>query len=89
MTEPTEVLRKRLAIRAWRRGTREMDLVLGPYADARLTTMDSADLAAFAALLDEDDHDLQGWTTGIAAAPDRHAALIAQVARFARDRHRA
>jgi antitoxin CptB len=88
MTDAAGVMRKRLAIRAWRRGTREMDLVLGPYADARLAAMSASDLQAFAALLDEDDHDLYRWTTGAAAPPDRHAGLIDRLSNFARSRHR-
>ena len=89
MTDPAAVTRKRLAIRAWRRGTREMDLVLGPYADARLSGMDAAALAAFEALLSEDDHDIRLWVTGASAAPPRHAGLVADLAGFAANRHHA
>ena len=37
--ESAEVRLKRLTMRSWRRGTKEMDLVLGPFADARLAAM--------------------------------------------------
>ena len=39
MTETAETRLKRMRMRSWRRGTKEMDLVLGPYADARLAAM--------------------------------------------------
>jgi antitoxin CptB len=81
-----ETARRRLAIRAWRRGTREMDLILGRYADAHLAGMDDVALGAFEALLDENDQDLLAWATAQAAAPPAHAALMAEIAAFARMR---
>lgn len=84
--ETTETARRRLSIRAWRRGTREMDLVLGPFADARLAAMDAAALAAFEALLDENDQDLLAWVIGQAHPPATHAALMAEIAAFAQAR---
>lgn len=86
MGEDLATARKRLAMRAWRRGTKEMDLILGPYADAHLAGMGAAELAAFDALLSENDQDLMAWVIGQAAPPDRHAALIARVAAHARGR---
>ena len=82
--ETEEVARKRLSMRAWRRGTREMDLILGPYADARLATMDASGLVLFDALLDENDQDLLPWVLGQISPPDRFAALLAVVADHAR-----
>jgi len=81
--ETTETARRRLAIRAWRRGTREMDLILGPYADARLGTMAPAELDAFEALIAEEDAELLAWMLGQAAPPERHAPLIAALRRHA------
>ena len=46
---------RRLRIRSWRRGTREMDLLLGRFADANLATFDADGVELFEALLDEDD----------------------------------
>lgn len=83
-----EAALKRLAMRSWRRGTKEMDLILGPYADAHLAAMPSDRLALYEALLAENDQDLYPWMTGAAAAPDRFAPLVAEIATFARDRHR-
>ncbi|MEM9795389.1 MAG: succinate dehydrogenase assembly factor 2 [Pseudomonadota bacterium] len=71
-----ETRRKRLRIRAWRRGIKEMDLILGGYADAELDRMDSAELALFEAVLGENDHDLYAWVTGQAVPPPRYRPLI-------------
>lgn len=59
MTEDTRI--KRLRMRSWRRGTREMDLILGPFADQRAAGLDAARRDRYEALLDENDHDLYAW----------------------------
>jgi antitoxin CptB len=61
--------RKKLRYRAWHRGTREMDLVLGPFADAQLAAMSAAELDAFEALMEAADPDLFGWVVGQAPIP--------------------
>lgn len=77
--EPREQREKRLRIRCWRRGTREMDLILGRYADARLASMSDAELDAFEALIREDDATLYKWMSGGETAPALHAAVIAAI----------
>ena len=67
---------KRMKIRSWRRGTKEMDLILGPYADAELANMDETALDLFDALLLENDQDLYQWVSGQAEPPARFSALI-------------
>jgi antitoxin CptB len=72
MTESNEDLdlrRRRLRFRAWHRGTRELDLVLGRFADAEIAKLDEAEIGAFEALMDVPDHDLYGWITGAEATP--------------------
>lgn len=86
MTETAENRLKRLHMRAWRRGTKEMDLVLGPYADAHLAAMDAATLDAFEAILAENDQDLYPWITGQSPVPDRHAVLLGEIGAFAKAR---
>ena len=77
---------KRMGMRSWRRGTKEMDLVLGPYADAHLAAMDEPMLALYDRLLNENDQDLLPWVLGQHPAPAEFAALIDQIAAFARAR---
>lgn len=74
---------RRLRYRAWHRGTREMDLVLGPYADARLPTMAPAELDRFEALLEEMDTDLLDWLTGATPMPaDADHQMLADLLAF-------
>lgn len=89
MSESPEARLKRMRMRAWRRGTKEMDLVLGPYADALLPAMSQADLTAFDALLEENDQDLMAWMLGQTAPPAQHAGLIATLSSFASNKLRA
>jgi len=64
-----DIRRKRLLLRAWRRGTREADLFLGTFAETNLGDFDAAQLAAFEALLDVSDAELFDWITRRAAPP--------------------
>ncbi len=59
----------RARFRAWRRGFREADLILGPFADLRAASMSAEDLACFEALLEQADHDLFAWIVGSATPP--------------------
>jgi antitoxin CptB len=61
--------RRRLRYRAWHRGTKEMDLVLGPFADAHAATLDMSELERLEALMDEADTDLLKWVMGQEAVP--------------------
>ena len=61
MTDERKVRLGRIQFRAWRRGFREADMVLGPFADAVAPTLDEAELTAFEALLDQEDQYLYGW----------------------------
>jgi antitoxin CptB len=80
MTEDRDTRLRRLRMRSWRRGMREMDLILGAFADARLPGLTEGDLAAYESLLDENDQQLYLWITGAAPAPDRLRAAIELVA---------
>jgi len=82
MTETTESRLKRLTMRSWRRGMKEMDLILGKYADAVLPNMKSEQLDAYEVLLDENDQDLYKWVSGGEATPDEYQGLIAEIAAF-------
>ena len=62
---------RRLKYRAWHRGTKEMDLLLGPFADARLANMSATELDRFEALLNEADTDLLAWLMGQEPVPEK------------------
>jgi antitoxin CptB len=86
MAETDEARLKRMTMRSWRRGTKEMDMILGPYADANLAAMTPETLALYDALLEENDQDLLPWVLGQVPAPEPLAGLIAQIGGFARAR---
>jgi len=82
VTETHENRIKRLAMRSWRRGIQEMDLILGGFADAELAGLDGATLDAYERLLEENDWDLYYWVTGAQEAPAAHAPVIRRLAVF-------
>lgn len=65
-----DVRRRKILFRAWHRGIREMDLILGQFADNELPGIGAADLDEFEAILSEDDNDLFKWICGKAETPD-------------------
>jgi antitoxin CptB len=73
---------KRLRLRCWRRGMREVDLILGPWADASAPELTEDGLAAAEALLEEADQDIYAWVAGSAAPPGRHSGIIGALQRF-------
>lgn len=86
MVETAEARLKRMRMRSWRRGTREMDLMLGPWADAHLPGLGQERLALYDRLLEENDQDLMAWLLGQAPTPDWVVGLLAEIAAFARTR---
>ncbi len=88
---------KRLKMRSWRRGIKEMDLILGPWADEKVAGLDAKALDLYEALLGENDHDLYQWVTarigtgpGKGSAqpvgPSAYAGLLADIAAHAETR---
>ena len=59
-----DVRRRKALYHAWHRGTREMDLLLGRFADAAIEDLDDADLEHFERLLEVPDQDLFSWISG-------------------------
>jgi antitoxin CptB len=69
MTDIQDARLKKLKFRAWRRGFREADLILGPFADTHVQQFTPAELDFFEALLEQPDQDLYAWIIGTAATP--------------------
>ncbi len=75
--------RRRIKVRAWRRGLREMDLILGGFADRHLGELTEAEIAEFEKLLDESDRDVFSWISGELPTPsDADGPLLARVKAF-------
>ena len=69
---------KRLRFRAWHRGVREADLLIGGFFDAHCESWGDADMALFEALLEEQDVDIMAWAIGTAEPPERFQGTILQ-----------
>jgi antitoxin CptB len=69
VSESGEARLKRMKMRSWRRGTKEMDMILGPYGDDALGAMSDRELHIYDQLLSENDQDLYQWVTGQGTAP--------------------
>jgi antitoxin CptB len=88
MTEnPTEVdrqvRRRRIRFRAWHRGTREMDLLMGGFADAELAVLSDAELDQFEHLLDLPDPQVFAWLAGMEDVPaEEETPLLKKVRAF-------
>jgi antitoxin CptB len=76
---------RKLRFRAWRRGFREADLIIGQFADAELQLFSEEELAQFEALLEQPDQDLYAWIIGQAAAPEAFdTPVLERLRRFSR-----
>ena len=82
--ETREIRLKRLRLRSWRRGTREMDLILGPFAESALPTLDDGALDEYEALLDQPDPDLYAWVCGAGEPVAQLRTAVDRVRRFHR-----
>jgi len=67
---------RRLKFRAWHRGTREADFMIGGYFDAHHAGWDEAALDWFEALLEEDDVDVMAWAMQASPVPERFAGPL-------------
>ena len=60
---------KRLRFRSWHRGTREADLMIGGFFDRFSRGWSDEEIAAFEALIEEQDVDIMGWAIGTIPVP--------------------
>ena len=65
-------LLRALKYRAWHRGTREADMMIGGFFDAQHALWNAEDRALFAALLTEQDVDIMAWAIGTQPVPKRY-----------------
>ena len=70
---------KRLKIRSWRRGTKEMDLILGNFADGNLGSLSSFELETYDQFLNENDNDLYAWCSEKTKVPEEYRHLIKKI----------
>jgi antitoxin CptB len=74
---------KKLKFRAWRRGFREADLILGPFADQNAGALSPAELDEFEDILEQPDQDLYAWIIGTLPVPAPYdTPLMARICEF-------
>jgi antitoxin CptB len=82
----SENRRKKLLFRSWHRGTREMDLLLGRFADRHIQTLSDDELDVFSAVLRCPDQDLYDWVIGKSPWPQPlQNSLTQRLTRFSTD----
>ncbi len=75
--------RRKLNYRMWHRGTREMDLILGRFADAHIADMNEADITELERIADMPDPILYGWIVGGEPAPaESEGAVLGRLRDF-------
>jgi antitoxin CptB len=82
-SEGLDVRRRKLLFRAWRRGVRETDLIVGRFADAYIDKLDEAALDDFERLIEVPNGDLYAWVVGDIAIPaDYDTAVLRNLIAF-------
>jgi antitoxin CptB len=67
---------RRILFRSWHRGMREMDLVLGRFADAEIASLGSSELDDYELLLEAQDRDVLSWLTFEAETPSLYDTSV-------------
>jgi antitoxin CptB len=88
-SEGLDVRRRKLLFRSWHRGMREMDLIMGRFADATVAQLTQEELADFEQLMEVPDRELLAWVTGEASVPANYdTALLRRMRDFNHRRER-
>jgi antitoxin CptB len=73
------IKRKQLLFRSWHRGTREIDLMLGKFADSHVPGFDEAQLALYDRFLNNSDPDIYNWLTGQEPLPPAEDTVVTRL----------
>lgn len=71
--------RKRLAFRSWHRGTREIDLLLGRFAEAHVPDFDAEQLDMYDRFLNNSDPDIYNWISRAEPVPPAEDNAVVQL----------
>jgi antitoxin CptB len=83
-SEGLDARRRRLLFRSWHRGIREMDLIIGRFADSHLSALSDTELDTVECWLDIPDQQMFAWVTGAEQTP---AEIDSALFRRLRDFH--
>jgi antitoxin CptB len=73
------ITRKRLIFRSWHRGTREIDLLLGKFADTHVPDFDEAKVEQYERFLKNSDPDIYNWLTKVEPLPPAEDSEVVQM----------
>ena len=73
------VVRKKLSIRSWRRGTKELDLILGQFSQENLINFEMSELELYEQFLSNDDHLIYNWLFEKEDSPRIYKSLVKQI----------
>jgi antitoxin CptB len=68
--------RRRALFRSWHRGMREMDLLMGRFADAQIADLSQTELADYELLMEAQDRDIYAWLTGELQVPSAYDTAV-------------
>ena len=74
-----EIVRKKLSIRSWRRGTKELDLILGRFSDENIAKLEISELDLYEQLLSNDDHLIYSWLFKKEESPKIFKILVEKI----------
>lgn len=75
-SEGLDERRRRLLYRTWHRGTREMDLIMGRFADAMIGSLSEAEVAELERLSEMPDAELYAWVSGAKPVPPNYDTAL-------------
>ena len=73
------VVRKKLSMRSWRRGTKELDLILGRFSHENIINFEMSELDLYEQFLSNDDHLIYNWLFEKEDSPSIFKSLVKQI----------
>ena len=74
-----DIVRKKLSIRSWRRGTKELDLILGRFSDENISKFEKFELELYEQLLSNDDHLIYSWLFEKEETPENFKLMVKKI----------
>ena len=74
-----KIVRKRLSMRSWRRGTKELDLILGQFSNNNINELKMPELKLYEQFLSNDDYLIYNWLFGKEDSPKIFKSLIKRI----------
>ena len=74
-----DIVRKKLSIRSWRRGTKELDLILGRFSDGNIRKFEKFELYVYKQLLSNDDHLIYSWLFEKEETPEIFKLMVKKI----------